>query len=61
MSIRIQFKHQHQRTVNKMYTEIRIISYQSVTDRTEDIIKFVTLLHQAVLYQQTCLSVHTAT
>ena len=57
----LQFEHQHQSTVDKMYTEIRIVSYQSVTDRTEDIIKFVTLLHQAVLYQQTRLGVHTTT
>ncbi len=39
MSVRVQFEHQHQSTVDKMYTEIRIVSYQSVTDRTEDIIK----------------------
>ena len=61
MSVRVQFEHQHQSTVDKMYTEIRIIGNQPVTNRTEDIIKFITLFNQTILYQQTCLGVHTTT
>jgi len=32
-----------------MYTEIRIIRNQPVANRAENIIKFITLLHQTIL------------
>ena len=40
-----------------MDPQIRIIRYQPVANGAEDLIEFIPLLHQTVLYQQTGLRV----
>ncbi len=44
-----------------MDSQIHIIRNQSVANRTEDIIEFVALFHQTVLYQQTGLGMYPLT
>ena len=55
---RWQMKHLQQRTVREVDMKIGIIRNHTVTYGMEDIIKFITLLHQFILYQQASLGMY---